>query len=77
MSDITVKRNADDITMRVHEDVLSAFLSSGWEVYVEQDVETATKPETAVSETSEAVAEEVPTEVKKSSTRGRKRATRG
>ena len=77
MSDITVKRNADDITMRVHEDVLPAFLSSGWEVYVEKGVETATKPETAASETSEAVAEEVPTEVKKPSTRGRKRATRG
>jgi hypothetical protein len=77
MSDITVKRNADGITMRVHKDVLPAFLSSGWEVYVEQDVETADKPENAVSEPTEAVAEEVPAETKKPSTRGRKRATRG
>lgn len=76
MSDIKVKRSADGIIMTVHEDVLCAFTGSGWEVYVEQDVETA-KPEIAVSEPAEKVAEQASAEAKKTSTRGRKKAVRG
>jgi len=75
-SDITVKRIADGNTMKVHKDIAPAFINSGW-VYVEDDAETAEKPEIAVSEPTETVAEEVPTEAKKPSARGRKRATRG
>jgi hypothetical protein len=77
MSDITVKRIADGSIMKVHKDIVPAFINSGWVVYVEDDAETAEKPEIAASEPTEAEAEEVPTEAKKPSARGRKRATRG
>lgn len=79
MSDIIVRRKADGMVMSVNSGVVSAFLSNGWEPYVEPVVVVtkAEKPKNAVSEPTEAVAEEVPTEAKKPSTRGRKRATRG
>ncbi len=79
MSDIIVRRKADGMVMSVNSGVVSAFLSNGWEPYVEPVVVVtkAEKPKIAVSEPTEAEAEEVPTEVKKPSTRGRKRATRG
>lgn len=79
MSDIIVRRKADGMVMSVNSGVVSAFLSNGWEPYVEPVVVVtkAEKPEIAVSEPVAETAEQEPAEAKKPSTRGRKRATRG
>lgn len=79
MSDIIVRRKADGMVMSVNSGVVSAFLSNGWEPYVEPVVVVtkAAKPEIAVSEPAEEAAEQAPIEVKKTSTRGRKKAVRG
>ena len=79
MSDIIVRRKADGMVMSVNSGVVSAFLSNGWEPYVEPVVVVtkAEKPKNAVSEPVEEAAEQAPAEAKKTSTRGRKKAVRG
>lgn len=79
MSDIIVRRKADGMVMSVNSGVVSAFLSNGWEPYVEPVVVVtkAEKPKNAASEPVEEVAEQTPAEAKKTSTRGRKKAVRG
>lgn len=77
MSGIKVKRSADGIVMTVHKDVLSAFINTGWEVYVEEDAKTAETPKIDAQEPVKVEAEEVPTEAKPATKRGRKKAVRG